>query len=174
MTGIIRKGGVKHLMNFRPCLQPPCDVEAGCLMLAEPCGQRAQASQHQIGVVGRYIQSEIIDSRFDLPGQSLVAGKNGAIQYVRSAADVFRGGLHGDVDTQIERAVKDAGAPCVVHDADGADRTYGLRDRRSVTDFEGQRSGAFKKHQFCIRSEQRLDAATDRRIEILDLQRPSA
>ena len=127
MAGVGGQRGIEHAADLGLALQPFGDLGRMALVLGQAHGQRAQAAQREIGVVGAHRQAQRFMRRGNLRGERRGVGDDNALHHVRMARDVLGRGVNGEVRAQRQRLVEPARAPGVV----GRDRNaMGARHRR--------------------------------------------
>ena len=159
---------MQDLQHLGTAGEPACHFEARAIMLREPHRERAGAAQRQEDVVGPGADAKQADALGEQRPRLRVR-RDRAEHDVGMAADIFGGGLHADVDTLVERAVKQGRRPGVVVDDERAPRMCDFGDGGDVAHFKRLRAGRFHQHCLGVGLEQAFDCSADQWIEIADL-----
>ena len=114
VAGAVGQGGMQHLVDLGPVLQPVRDLDAALLVMAQPHAHGAQAAQREVAIVGRGVEAEILAGRLGRLEHLPRGAGDDAHHRVGVADDVLGAGVDREVAAMVERLEVERRRPGVV------------------------------------------------------------
>ena len=143
---------MQHPFHTGLRIQPFCHRQGRSFQRVQTNRQGLQSPQGQRAIIRRNCQTQLLVNRAQFRIGRVISRRYAAQQKITVPADIFRQGLHRDIDAMREGVKQHTGCVGVVQGHGHAFGMCGLNDGRHILDFHCHRAWAFTPNQRRIRA----------------------